>query len=334
MLRQPNTNIRRMAFFANTRLLRKNHIHGSLMSNRSLILQFESRFHYGSCEHFFHFTWGYLLPAVHLISQNLHEKNKYIFRSCGPLMDLRIHEVMQACKINYEIKPKDFICEINETLVLPRWDVCLLKPLLSDTDISSFHAINTIQSHFANNKHLFNDCMAFDLAEAVASTKQFIVEAFNLGSKDELQSSRKLLVLKRSEEPEFYRKSTGAAEISGYGTGRRALNNPEEIAEELCLINIPATVFEQGRYSLREQIFAYRQAAGVIGIRGAEFANLLWLHQGSRVVLIDPLNINNPPVQKFLAELLLLDYRQINLNEGNHPNIHIDQLIPVLGVAV
>lgn len=300
------------------------------MSNRSVILQFESRFHYGSCEHFFHFTWGYLLPAVHFISQHPDKERTYLFRSCGPLMDLRIHEVMQACKVNYEIMPKDFTSTTSETLVLPRWDVYLLKPLLSNTDTSSFRPINTIQTHFANNKHLFDECTALDLVAAIASTKQFIFKAFNLEPQKELQHDRKLLVLKRSDEPEFYRKGTGSAEISGYGTGRRALNNSEEIAEKLCLINIPADVFEQGKYCLHEQIVAYRQAAGVIGIRGAEFANLLWLPQGSKVVLIDPMNINNPPVQKFLAELLKLDYRQIDLNEGNHPHIHIDQLTPIL----
>jgi hypothetical protein len=304
------------------------------MSKRSFILQFEPLFIYGSCEHFFHFIWGYLLPAVHFISQNLHEEKKYIFRSCGPLMDLHIHEVMQACKVNYEIKPKDFTCGTSETLVLPRWDVFLLRPLLSSPGTSSFKAINAIQSHFANNKHLFDECMAFDLAAAVASTKQFIVKAFNLESQEEPQSNRKLLVLKRSEEPEFYRNGTGAAEISGYGAGRRALKNPEEIAENFCLMNILASVYEPGKYSLREQIDTYRQCKGIIGIKGAEFANLLWLPQDSRVVLIEPLKMNTPPVQKFLAELLMLDYRQINLNEGNHPNIHIDQLIPVLGAVV
>lgn len=300
------------------------------MSNRSVILQFESRFRYGSCEHFFHFIWGYLLPAVHFISQHLDKKETYLFRSCGPLMDLRIHEVMQTCKVNYEIKPKDFTNEASEILMLYRWDVCLLKPLLSDAGTNSFHAINTIQAHFANNQHLFDEYMAFDLAAAVADTKQFMLRVFNLEPQAELRTTKNLLVLKRSEEPEFYRKGTGAAEISGYGTGRRALSNPEEIAEKLCFLNMPANVFEPGKYCLSEQIATYSQAAGVIGIRGAEFANLLWLPQGSKVVLIDPLNIHNPTVQKFLAELLLLDYHQIDLDKGNHPHIDIDQLTQIL----
>lgn len=99
------------------------------MSNSSYTLHFESQFTYGSCEHFFHFMWGYFLPAIHRISEEQDKDNTYIFRSCGPFMDEHIHAVMQANQIKYRIEAKDFSCDASEDIFLPRWDVCLLKPL-------------------------------------------------------------------------------------------------------------------------------------------------------------------------------------------------------------
>lgn len=300
------------------------------MTIKPVILIFEAGFKYGSCEHFFHFMWGYLLPAVHYITQHKNEERHYIFRSCGPLMDLRIHEVMRALKVKYTVESKNFTSESCEAHLLKRWDVCLLKPLLLARS-NEYHALNTIHAQFDAQDTTPENYLAFDLIGAINVAKQAIYDGFNLSGNDNAPSIKPLLVLKRSEEPEFYRKDIGSAEISGYGTGRRALQNTTAIVDSLSELNIPAQVFEQGSFNLAGQIKAYNNAAGIIGIRGAEFANLLWLPKSSKVVLIDPLNIPNPPVQKYLAELMQLDYRQIDVNQGTHLTIDTDQLISALG---
>jgi hypothetical protein len=300
------------------------------MSNSSFTLHFESRFIYGSCEHFFHFMWGYFLPALHLIARDEGKKHTYIFRSCGPLMDQHIHAVMQANHLKYSIEAKDFTSTDSEDIVLPRWDVRLIMPLWLNTSDSCYPPILTIQAYLANNQHLLESYRAMDLGTAIAQVKAFILKGFALPPAEQRASFQRLLVLKRSEEPEFYRKGIGAAAISGYGTGRRSLKNPEEIANELTLAGIPTRVFEPGQHSLREQIIAYSECNGMIGIRGAEFANLIWLPAGSDVVLVDPMNINQPPIHRYSAALLHLNYHQIDTNEGAHPSVDASQLISML----
>jgi hypothetical protein len=56
-------------------------------------LNYDASVPFGSCEHYYHFLWGYLLPAFHEMiaiesnAEALDSKRRYLLRSCGPLMD-------------------------------------------------------------------------------------------------------------------------------------------------------------------------------------------------------------------------------------------------------
>jgi capsular polysaccharide biosynthesis protein len=126
------------------------------------------------------------------------------------------------------------------------------------------------------------------------------------------------LILARSAEPNYYAEG-GGAERPKYGTSRRALTGIEEAAQELRQRGIPTQVFEPGIHSLTEQIHTFRHCRGVIGIKGAEFANLIWLKPASRVILIKPSIMGTPPVQMCLADVLGLHYVEVESSQGRYP---------------
>lgn len=105
------------------------------------------------------------------------------------------------------------------------------------------------------------------------------------------------LLLRRSASHVFYQGS--GAEVPGYGTSRRSLVNLDEVSEYLTRIGIPNTVYEPGAHCLGCQIAAFGAAKKIIGVRGAEWANVVWSTPGLRVRVIDP----NPPAH-YLLNLL------------------------------
>ena len=96
-----------------------------------------------------------------------------------------------------------------------------------------------------------------------------------------------VLVLERSEQPSFYDEGGGSL-VPCYGRGRRHLANSAEIVAALSAAGHDAVAYEPGRHSLRAQAAAFSGATGIVGVRGAEFANLLWARPGTPVVLMNP----------------------------------------------
>lgn len=136
------------------------------------------------------------------------------------------------------------------------------------------------------------------------------------------------LILKRSPQPEYYDKG-GKAEIPTYGTGRRALIGIEDAARKLRNKNIPVKIFEPGRHTLAEQIKVFQYCKGIVAIKGAETANLIWMKPKSKVILIRPSKMGNPSLQKSLAKLLGLSYFEI-ITEGMYPTLNADLILKYL----
>lgn len=94
------------------------------------------------------------------------------------------------------------------------------------------------------------------------------------------------LLLRRSSPHPYYME--GAAEIAGYGTARRELVNLEEISAHLAADGIEHAVYEPGSHALSCQIRTFAQAERVAGVRGAEWANLVWCSPGVGVRILIP----------------------------------------------
>lgn len=137
----------------------------------------------------------------------------------------------------------------------------------------------------------------------------------------------KYLILKRSAQPLFYMQG-GQSEIPGYGTARRELKGIEEAGTYLNDRGIPAEIFEPGNHSYREQMVVFQRCRGVIGIKGAEFANLLWMRKGSKVIQIRPSVMQTNNMQKILADLLELDFCElVDTSEGMFPTLKGEALM-------
>jgi hypothetical protein len=303
---------------------------------RQLHFIFDRTIEYGSNEHFFHFMWGYLLPSVHVINTAYKgESICCVFSSCGPLMDNLIKEVMELLDYNFKIISKTENTDKDSQVIIPRWDIHLLHPLL-------------------DNRTRSIDFKA-DLSSAISQTKMLIEEKIVSPAKgpDLNVYVNSFLILCRSSPPDFYVKTKeesgwlrrvfallsgnnndskkGKAEISGYGTSRRSLSGIEEARQKLLERDIPVETFEPGQFCLLEQIRVFQSCKGIIGIKGAEFANLIWLKPQSQVVLIRPSSMKTPPVQRELSRMLDLNYVEIETDDGFFPKLDYNVLEQHLG---
>src|SRR5438552_3591169 len=94
------------------------------------VLAFDAGRGTGVREHFFHFMWGYLLPAahaiIHLQSHTVpHQpQDEFIFGSCGPVMDTKTAEMARLLGVEYSIVQDEREARTpgTTTIVVRRWD--------------------------------------------------------------------------------------------------------------------------------------------------------------------------------------------------------------------
>lgn len=92
------------------------------------------------------------------------------------------------------------------------------------------------------------------------------------------------LVLERSPPDAFY--LNGSAERPGYGVSRRAVSNLDSICEELARQGVAHSRYEPGAHALGCQIHAFRNARRIFGVRGAEWANMVWCERARTAALV------------------------------------------------
>lgn len=136
----------------------------------------------------------------------------------------------------------------------------------------------------------------WDCHNAVEKTVQKIKDVWsNESCCEELEHPEHLLLV-RSQPDNYY--VNGDAEIKGYGTSRREIINWPEIMAYLQANGLRISAYEPGKHSLGCQIRTFEKAKKIIGIRGAEWANIVW--SGKLDVLIfDP----QPPANTLLSLL-------------------------------
>lgn len=165
---------------------------------------------------------------------------------------------------------------------------------------------------------------SYKLKKDIIKTKKAILART---SPVELFEKRDLLILRRSDMPAYYSEN-GAAKNKGYGNSRRALINLEEGLSYFKEQGLSAIIYEPGQHSFIDQIKTFHQSSGFIAIRGAEFANLLWLEPGSTVVMI---NTKGKPSFHIYNYCCMLGIKLIERNtQERYPSIQnfkLDKLI-------
>ncbi len=295
-----------------------------------------TRIIYGSPEHFFHFMWGYLLPALNEIiniESDIYSKrvsNKFFFRSCGPIMNKLMNEILSLYNCNYQIiegnalDAEDYFTKI----IIPRWDYWLLySTMIKDFQFTSLYLkiiLTNISLLLKYNK--FKSEFLASILNVKINTIHKIDNSFP-ASKINLDTDS-YLILKRSPQPKYYEKR-GIAENPTYGTARRELIGIEDAVQDLRNKNISVKIFEPGKHNLAEQIKVFQNCKGIVGIRGAEFANLIWMKPKSKVILIRPLNMDTLSYPKSLAKILGLNYFEITA-KGSYPTLNADLILKYL----
>jgi hypothetical protein len=268
----------------------------------SIYLKFDTSVPYGSVEHYYHFLLGYLLPCVHTISglgqarRGVGQREcRWHVRSCGPLMDRILEEALGSLGVWYEVaSAEDLDARVTlETVTVPRFDWWIAG----------------IRWRAARHR---SDARCGQMLGAATRCAALL-----RGNGSSRIRDGAYLLIRRSEQPEYYRRG-GPAEIAGYGTGRRSLPGIEEAAEFLARRGIEVEVFEPGQHSLATQIDAFRRCRGVIAMRGAELANMVWLSPGSRIFMFHPPMGAIRAPQSVIAALMGLDLVDMPVPAQHH----------------
>lgn len=297
---------------------------------------FDERKKRGSVEHYWHFLFGYYLPLINYFLKENHKNNinkttKYLINDCGPLMNNILSESLSAMNIDYTFEDNiklhriqnpslkeslyikvrrllklGYVYSKNGTsIILPRWDIKILE---ETTFPASFK--RTIQYLGQTLPKKFSDYACCEAGTAKGS----------------------YLLIKRAPEPSYY-KPGGGAEKSGYGAGRRSLVGLEKGVDRLVASGIDCIIYEPGAHNLFCQMNHFSQCSGIIGVRGSEFANVIWMSEGALVLLIHSSyfwNKSKTPPQRTLASLLSVNYLERNFNDEVSPRLDTEILLPIV----
>lgn len=326
-----------------------NHTADAQSDLRRVELHFDDRVDFGSPEHFFHFMWGYLLPAAHEILERLGAgagQEKYVFTSCGPKMDPLIAEVAHCLGIRFAIENPNSACDNLHVLTVPRWDVFMLRPHLLTHLRDENIRITRIRDAFrcylpevwrrfydpitgirdAFRCHLPKVWRRFSDPGFVADLRCQVTRVRDVLLRCAEQSPcassydgfiGRYLIVRREKEHPFYTKG-GGAKILKYGASRRELSGIDDAARVLEKHGFAVSVFVAGAHSLIGQALAFHRCRGIAMIRGAEIANLIWVRPGTPLLILAPIQFGSiPSVHDQLAELFSLKLTHVITQEGN-----------------
>lgn len=242
----------------------------------------------GPKQNFFHYLWGYLMPAILFI----HKKgaaDHYIFHSCGPVMDEMASSFMNHLQLKFDILSQKAFDELQGTaILLDRLDSTLLFARVSPLSANLIPVMGLKEKYEAFKqriKWLTNRERQKQYANATRSLNEIRQLVFNLLEDDLINPTKykdKIIILQRAEEPEFYSEKGKSIE-KGYGKSRRHLKNVNRFIE--LHANYRLITYTPGNDNLVEQIKVFSQSAGIIAIRGAEIANLAWVRPGCKIVI-------------------------------------------------
>lgn len=279
----------------------------------------------GSKEHFFHFFWGYLLPAMReilRINEETDSDNTFILESCGPVMDPIMAEASRLLDVKIEFS-KGSNSDVYKTILLLRWDRILR--LCTDWFLNQYGHFDHFTGDNIIPEHILPEGEKY--IEDILFVRQVFLRKL---SHINAEKTGQFYLIRRSDEPLYYKEGGGATRLT-YGTSRRALKNVDQAVDKLRSLGYRISTFEPGDNSLSDQIRTFNQASGIAAIRGAEFAHLIWMEPGTTVVMIEPPNMSGNAIQPFMAKILGLKFKVLKImEETNYPELAPEMLMPYL----
>ncbi|MEM1369064.1 MAG: glycosyltransferase family 61 protein [Cyanobacteria bacterium P01_H01_bin.15] len=147
-------------------------------------------------------------------------------------------------------------------------------------------------------------------------------------STESSQTAGQYLLIRRSNEPAYY-KAGGGADNPSYGIARRGIANIDGLYMQLKDAGLPVVIYEPGAESLFDQINTFHQAKGLISMRGAEFTNLIWMQPQTPALMFNPSSMPENNLLQNLAYVQKVRLTALPV-ETTHPVIKADEIIPIL----
>ena len=276
----------------------------------------------GSPRRYWHYLWGYLLPSVGFLAEKgllPGRAGTLVFDSYGPVMDRVLDEYMSLLSLDYRLADshrETATSSVSEQRV-PRWDLLqrsmawvYLRPLPVSPGLTRRERWSTAVSLLRQEKlwTVRSILGRQNLLRHLDRIKRIITNALPNQPVPKL-SKQPFLILDRSPPPAEYAGQTDRTSRE-YGTATRSLRGVDETIDRLTRLGYRAERFEPGNASQIVQINRYRQARGVIAIRGAELANMHWLTEGSRLIILRTQSKFSTHLYG-MAQLLELDFHEL-----------------------
>jgi hypothetical protein len=286
----------------------------------------------GVREHFFHFMWGYLLPALSAIidirsrAHSGQGHDEFIFTSCGPVMDGKTAEMARLLGVEFSIVQGEREARRSGAVrtVLPRWDSFLCDHA-QYARLSGGIAMLRVVRQMARQRSWPPILWSRGrLIRKIRRVREVVLEQVlaREAAEGSDRAPRCYYILERSAQPTYYAAEGGGATEPTYGTSRRSLVGIDRAAIALSRDSCRVGVFEPGAHTLEEQIRTFSRCQGIIALRGAELANVVWLEPGSRVIVVNAGTFQLPaPPAWTLARLLGISYVEIDWGNDPYPTL-------------
>jgi hypothetical protein len=157
------------------------------------------------------------------------------------------------------------------------------------------------------------------LIKEILETRQWLLEILIQKFPELTQKYRnKNLIITRVDLESLHQNNLDIG-LKGFGTTRKNLLGVDYFIKDMHNKNIDFEIFQCGNKSLVEQILAFYSASSIVGVRGSEFANLVWCHQNTKIFFIN----TNPETSATFAipDLLKLNFNLYQSNHGFFPDL-------------
>jgi hypothetical protein len=279
-----------------------------------------------------------LFPAIHhVLTQNSLSQRFHIIRPNEYLAD-KVSDFLRELNLPITLITADdaeLISE-NSRIFLPRWDYEVFFLTMFKWSSATFDNEYKKFSGFENSMHIktLMDSIRKDpnqfkdvLLEKLELVKTYILKliSFDLNTKSKL--TNKILLIERHAVPKSIRYSQQVNKF-GYGMLNRFILNMNDVESRLTSEGIPVVRYIPGNESILNQITAFSVCKGIFGLRGAEVANLHWLHKSAFALIVNPADIL-PGVSpgKMLCNWNDAKYDEIETNLGPYINVDIEEVL-------
>ncbi len=296
----------------------------------------------GDLGNYWHYLFGFLIPASYWLWKNpvLWKGKSIKVDACNPLTDNLMKEYLDHLQIPYVFE------ELTEkTIQMTRKDWKSYRGKIWRKLSAWERLVRGEQSKWFTYHHLrlrknilslprwdryleqYGDFPLF-FRNDLDSYRNFFRNQITFPN-DQLQNKTDWLIIKRSPPPKALDQEKGknARWFEGYGTERRELKGIDEAVDQLLNLGYTVKTSATGELGLFQQVKIFADSKYIIGVRGAEFANIFWMDKGSEVYLFMSASFQNDSIQRKLAAACSLSYLELPHEGAISPSLDVSKII-------